>query len=53
MDAAFASPTGTAPATLPDSLVLAMLASRPTRIAGPQPAAAVVLLDIEVKGLEA
>lgn len=53
MDPAFASPASTAPATLPDSLVLAMLASRPIRIAGPQPAAAVVLLDIEVKGLEA
>ncbi|MBN8888786.1 MAG: hypothetical protein J0H91_00655 [Rhodospirillales bacterium] len=51
MDPAFTALASTAPATLPDGLVLAMLASRPTRVAGPQPAAAVVLLDIEVKGL--
>lgn len=41
-----------APAVLPAALSLAALAARPVRTAGGQPVAAVVLLDVETKGLE-
>ena len=45
-------PLGTeAPATLPAAESFAALAVRPTRAAGSQPVAAVVLIDIETKGL--
>ncbi len=45
-------PPGTeAPATLPAAESVAALAVRPTRAAGSQPVAAVVLIDIETKGL--
>ena len=45
-------PPGTeAPATLPAAESFAALAARPTRAAGSQPVAAVVLIDIETKGL--
>lgn len=45
-------PTGVvAPATLPAGIELASLASRPARTAGGQPLAAIVLLEIETKGL--
>ena len=45
-------PPGTeAPATLPKAEFFAALAVCPTRVAGSQPVAAVVLIDIETKGL--
>ena len=40
-----------ATATLPPALELATLSSRPSRSAGSQPLAAIVLLEIETKGL--
>ncbi|MCX7382222.1 MAG: hypothetical protein NT133_12550 [Alphaproteobacteria bacterium] len=45
-------PPGTeAPAALPVAEAFAVLAVRSTRVAGGQPVAAVVLIDIETKGL--
>ena len=41
-----------APAVLPDEVAFAVLAARPVRAPGGQPVAAVVLIDIETKGLE-
>ena len=51
MESAFGTPASTAPAMLPPSLETAALAARPQRTAGGQPVAAIVLLDIETKGL--
>lgn len=48
-EAAFAPP-GTEPsAVLPAALALAVLAARPMRVAGSQPAAAVVLVEIDTR----
>ena len=44
-------PGAEAPATLPAAESFASLAFRPTRAAVSQPVAAVVLIDIETKGL--
>lgn len=52
MSEGFAPPAAEAPAVLPDAFVLAALAARPARTAGNQPVAAVVLVEIEQKGLE-
>ena len=52
MDTAFAPQASTTPAALPDLYALAALAARPQRSAGPQPTAAIILLDIEAKGLD-
>jgi hypothetical protein len=46
----FAAPATLAPAVLPSAYVLAALSFRPVRVAGGQPLAAVVLVEIEVKG---
>lgn len=47
----FAPPALHAPALLPPGFVLAELAARPTRTPGGQPAAAVLLVEIEVQGM--
>jgi hypothetical protein len=52
MSEAFAPPATEAPAALPAAFELAALSVRPTRTAGGQPAAAVVLVELEQKGLE-
>lgn len=52
MSEAFAPAGVEAPAVLPAAFVLAALAARPMRQAGGEPAAAVVLVEIEQKGLE-
>lgn len=49
----FAAPGITAPALLPDAVVSAALAARPVRLAGEQPVAAVILLEIDVQPAEA
>jgi hypothetical protein len=51
METAFGTPASTTPAVLPSSFETAALAARPQRSAGGQPVAAIVLLDIETKGL--
>lgn len=48
---AFAPPALYPPAMLPPGQVQAELAARPTRTPGDQPAAAVLLVEIEVQGL--
>ena len=48
---AFAAPALYAPALLPPDFAQAELAARPTRTAGGQPSAAVLLVEIEVQGL--
>lgn len=52
MSEGFAPPAAEAPAVLPAGFELAALAARPVRTAGGQPVAAVVLVEIEQKGLE-
>jgi len=47
---AFAPPGTEAPAVLPAAWALAALASRPVRVAGGQPGAAIVLVEIDVRG---
>lgn len=49
-----AAPAGTAPAfTLPDALQEAADAVRPVLVAGAQPVAVVILVDIEAQGVDA
>ena len=50
MSEAFAPPGTEAPAVLPALLATAVLASRPVRVAGSQPVAAIVLVEIDVRG---
>jgi hypothetical protein len=52
MTEGFAPPAVEAPAVLPGAFVLAALAARPMREAGNEPVAAVVLVELEQKGLE-
>jgi hypothetical protein len=47
----FVPPGTDAPAVLPAAVALAALAARPQRIAGTQPAAAVVLVEIDTKAV--
>lgn len=49
----FTAPDLVAPSTLPAAFASAMLSGRPTRDPGGQPAAVVVLLEIDVQGLAA
>jgi len=45
------APPGTEPlAVLPAAWALAVLAARPVRVAGGQPVAAIVLVEIDVRG---
>lgn len=46
------SPGTEAPAALPAALALAVQSARPMRVAGGQPVAAVVLIEIDTKGLQ-
>jgi hypothetical protein len=48
---AFAPPGTDAPAVLPAAVALAVLAARPQRTAGSQPAAAVVLVEIDTRAV--
>jgi hypothetical protein len=45
----FAPPADVAPATLPATFALAGVAVRPSRAAGGQPAAVVVLIEIQTR----
>lgn len=50
---AFDAPGLYAPAELPPEFVEGALAARPVRIAGTQPTAAVILLEIQIQNAEA
>jgi hypothetical protein len=50
---AFDAPAMTAPALLPDAYIDAAAAARPVRVRGDEPGAAVLLIDIDVQGLDA
>jgi hypothetical protein len=52
MEPGFAAPATNPPAMLPIGDVLAALAYRPQRDPGPQPSAAIVLVEVDVKGLD-
>ena len=47
------APATIAPAVLPASLALASAAARSARTPGDQPQAAILLIDIDMKGLDA
>jgi hypothetical protein len=47
---AFDVPAALPPAVLPDAYVAAAMAVRPTLVAGAQPVAVVILLDIDARG---
>ena len=51
MSEAFAPPGTEAPAVLPVALAMAFLAIRPQRVAGRQPSAAVVLVEIDTRAV--
>ncbi len=50
MNDGFAPPGTEPPAVLPAAWALAALASRPVRVAGGQPVAAIVLVEIDARG---
>lgn len=49
MSEAFSPPGTEAPAVLPAALALAFLSSRPQRVAGGQPGAALILVEIDTR----
>lgn len=51
MEPAFAPPAVLPPAVLDPAFVLAALAVRPARVVGPAPGAVVVLLEVQVQGI--
>lgn len=46
------APGTEAPAALPAAMALAVQSARPMRVAGGQPVAAVVLIEIDTKGMQ-